>query len=310
MAKKPKSRRINPRSKLSRFRRKKPFHFYLLLIIIFSTGFIGVAAYLRLFSLAPPQQTTNPTGFAVFQLVDAETGDDIRGQVILTRYDDSDEKYQNDKYDNPISTNEPIYISEPVYASVYKVTLEHVATRKHLPVTISPMCSDDPNNPKTNTIRVQFYANPKEITAKIFRKDGFEDVFDERDFRAGETCDIELSIDRDAPKNLEYPLYGHSCFVPDYLLPDTNEYYELSGYGLYLVVKGTKVDVTDENGEELTHKYIPGIGGTIILLNPVSGEQGRQKMTITFKDAPTDFEVFQGFIEDYKTTRVALESEA
>jgi len=302
--------KINAKSKIKKFRKKKPLHFYILFIIIFSTVFIGVAAYLRLFSLAPPAQTSSPTGYAVFKLIDAETGDDIRGQVILTRYDDSDEKYKNDEYDNPIRTGEPVYISEAVFATVYKVTLEQVANRKHLPVTISPMCSDDPNHPQVNTIRVQFYADPDEITAKIFRKDQLEGTFDERDFRAGNTHDIELSIDRDAPKKLENPLYGHSCFVPDYVLPDNNEYYELSGYGLYLVVKGTKVDVTDENGEELLHKYIPGIGGTIILLNPVVGEQGRQKMTITFKDAPTDFELFQGFIDDYKSTRVELESEA
>lgn len=290
-----------------KYKKKRPAHFYLITIILLLVIIVPIASFFGLLSIRPP--TAGNTGYCVFQLVDVETREDVDGRIMMTYYNDSNKKYSTDKqegFKNPISTSETVFVETPVFAYIYAVELKSGSTRRFLPVTISPMCSSDPKNPRLNTIYVHFIVNPSRVSAEITKLNGEAGKFDEDNFKLFDTYTITLDIK--VNKWAEYSVYGHSSYVPDYRLPSVSEKLGITGYGAWLVLEGSQVKNAMINNEKVDFFYITDDDLSIILLNQVTGEGGKQEIIFEIEGNPTDMYIFQGFYEDISNTKVDIKA--
>ncbi len=275
-------------------------------VIVAFVSLMSLGFLTGLWSIRPP--APGNTGYCVFEMVDSETREKVDGRVMMVFYNDTNTKYITDEqegFTNPVITGKTVYIEESVIAYVYAVTLKSSPNRRILPTSISPMCSDDPMNPKLNTIMVYFYTDVSRVDASITKIDGLTGSFGKNVFSSDGTYIFTLNIKLN--KRTEYSVYGHSCFVPDYRLPATSEKLGITGYGLWLVFEGSQITAASVEGfDKSEFFYIIDDDVSILLLNSIAGEEIEQDITVTLSNRPSDVYIAEGFYEEINSRRVDI----
>jgi len=273
-----------------------------------------------LFSVLTPP-SAGGSGYMEITLIDSWTGDEIDGEVVLTQYNKSDKKYdfpEDSGYDNPIETGEVFYIDSPVFITVWDIDSDDLDGRTFLPKTISPLGSEDINDPYENTIVVHFLRNPNYVECNITELDGVEGIYNESDISGDIEYDIELWINITTIEGEDASLYGSSSYVPEYYLEkndldDTLEY-EIGGFGLWLVFNGTEVIHADVENIEPSYTYIEDLNISMILLEPVFLNPDKDsyiseaKIDVEFecKTDPIEIFIFEGFLEDLEDNKILI----
>lgn len=307
----PKKRKKKLKDKLPKLTKRNTYILIAVIIVIA----IAIGGLSFTFSTLQPSPA-GTSGWVTFSIKDQETGDNLEGTILLIPYDEQDSLLSTgDDYsgENPIATGEVTYLPEPVIAIVKNVTLKNQTSRTWLPASISPLGSENQNEPRQNTIWLKFLHNKDNVSTKITKLNGEEGTFDHSDI-AGDT-EHNLTIQFNITSNFETMFYGSHGYVPPYLLEDypISHEYNVTGFGLWLCFNGTDIRETSVYVNDIVSSsyYVNATNDfSMILLDPILcvGQNTTESQEVVFEltDNPTGMFVFEGFLENMDETKLII----
>jgi hypothetical protein len=254
------------------------------------------------FFQAPTQESE--AGYANFTLMDPRTNTEMNGTISIVSQINTSVLATLESGSNPVATGTTVELPSNVYAVINTV---YNTSETYMPATIVPRTSNSQSAPESNTILIPFLTNATNVSCSCVEKDGTVGAYNETDIPENSETMLKLNIS--VNYTTDYHYLGMHGYAPDLNITTLNDNYNISGYGLYFLLNGTALTLTEDikcNGVETLGFNMAARNQSAILLDTVFGATMNQTITFTVNATPTSIGLGWGFIENWDTYSIQI----
>lgn len=227
-------------------------------------------------------------------------------------YDTRSEKFEQGRIALYLASNPRLSYAIPVIDtdSVYKIEDLCLATilsingkfNSCLPDSVEIKGSSDQNAPYVNVIFARSLIDRELVNVELTAVNYISKSSGTYIFNEGEIYKLEVSYTISFPSPSS--TYGHNSFTVPSFTPPLALRNNVTGYGLWLRVHGSKIAENEALVNDLPCEiyYVPDWGDEIVLLKPVTSPSENQTISIKFESECSRLSLFEGFLDDYETT--------
>jgi hypothetical protein len=252
-----------------------------------------------------PPSGESQAGYANFTLVDPRTNELMNGTIAIISQSNTSALVSLSG-SNPVATGTPVLLPANVYAVINTV---YNTTEDYMPATIVPRTTSSQPSPGQNEFLIPFLTNATNVSCSCVEKNGTPGSYNETDIP--ENLETILKLNISVNYTTTYHLFGQHGYCPDLNITTLNDYYNISGYGLYFLLNDTALTLT----ESIECNNVPTLGFNMaernqsaILLDTVFGATLNQTITFTVNATPSAIELGWGFIENWDEYYVQITS--
>jgi len=251
----------------------------------------------------PPSEPSE-AGYANFTLVNPRTNEIMNGTISIISQSNTSVLATLEGSDNPVATGTAVLLPANVYAVINTV---YNTTETYMPATIVPRTTESQSDPGENTILIPFLTNATNVSCNCVEKDGIAGNYNETDIPANIEVTLKLNISVDYTTDYHY--YGMHGYCPDLNISTLNDYYNISGYGLYFLLNDTALtspSAVECNGVPTLGFNMAARNQSAILLDTVFGATMNQTITFEVDGIPSAIGLGEGFIENWEDYYVQI----